>query len=84
MFKPELVKSVIVSMIDGNVIQGSITLKGPNQRISDFFIHGEEKFVTIFNIEDGSQELMVVNKRHIVWVCPLDKPKKERGRNYAD
>lgn len=69
-----LVKPVIISMSDGKVIKGSITLKAPAQRISDYFRLGEDNFVTVFEIENDSQELMVINKQHIVWVCPLDTP----------
>ncbi len=66
-------RQITVKTTDGSVIQGKVNLAS-RERVSDLFTGSEEPFITIFDARLGnaSESVVIVNKRHIVWVEPED------------
>jgi len=59
--------------VDGELIRGKIFVE-KGKRISDVFLKGEASFVAVWGVDSlGKQDkVLIVNKRHIVWVEPED------------
>ena len=65
---------VNVKTSDGSVIHGSINL-GFENRVSDIFVRSESPFIVLFDTTvpgESSGKVLVLNKKHIVWVEPED------------
>jgi hypothetical protein len=72
------VRRVTLKMADGSLVTGMINLiqRGETEhRVSDIFVGREEPFVVIFHATMGemTDKVMVINKRHIVWVLPEEE-----------
>lgn len=65
---------VKIKTSDGSTFRGNINLNSESKqmdRISDFFLKGENPFVIIYDVAaHGSSKLFIINKEHIVWVTP--------------
>jgi hypothetical protein len=59
--------------VDGELIRGKIFVED-GKWISDVFLKGESSFIAVWGVNSqGKQDkVLVVNKRHIVWVEPED------------
>jgi len=68
-------KEIIVKLLDGTIIKGSVTIRG-KVRLSDLFNESENQFIIMFDIAAKEQlgKVLFVNKSQIVWVSPLDHP----------
>jgi hypothetical protein len=69
------VRPVTLKLADGSLVTGMINLiqRGETEhRISDIFVGREEPFVVIFQatMNEMTNKVLVINKRHIVWVIP--------------
>ena len=67
-----------LKLVDGSLVTGMINLiqRGETEhRISDIFVGRPEPFVVIFQATIGemSNQVLVINKRHIVWVTPAEE-----------
>jgi hypothetical protein len=65
---------VNVKTSDGSVIHGSINL-GFENRVSDIFVRSESPFIVLFDTTVPGErpgKVLVLNKKHIVWVEPED------------
>ena len=53
-------------------------------RVSDIFVGREEPFVVIFQATMGelTNKVLVINKRHIVWVIPEEEESDEKGSSW--
>jgi len=67
-------KKVIVKLLDGTVIKGSVTARG-KIRLSDLFNETENPFIIMFDIQTQEKlgKVLFINKNQIVWVSPLDQ-----------
>jgi hypothetical protein len=73
---PRIVERVVsVKTLDGGIIRGKINV-GEGNRISDVFLTNEAPFMVIYDIEFPvtMNKVLIINKQHIVWVEPEDKP----------
>ncbi len=63
-----------------NLIQRGET----EHRVSDIFVGREEPFVVIFHATMGEMinKVLVINKRHIVWVIPEEEEYDEKGSSW--
>jgi len=65
-------KFIYVKTVDGSMIRGKINI-GSNKRISDMFMKGEVPFIVLYDVvqqQDMPKKVLVINKRHIIWVEP--------------
>lgn len=62
---------VSVKTVDGSLLRGKINL-GDENRVSDLFAKSENPFIVLYDVSSQSAEskVMIVNKKHIVWVEP--------------
>jgi hypothetical protein len=69
-------KKVTIKTSDGLTIQGLIN-QTPQDRVSDLFTQSEAPFVVLVDVSyrEGEGKILIVNKRHIVWVEPEDDGK---------
>jgi hypothetical protein len=72
------IRRVTLKLADGSLITGMINLiqRGETEhRVSDIFVGREEPFVVIFQatLGDMTNQVLVINKRHIVWVIPEEE-----------
>jgi small nuclear ribonucleoprotein (snRNP)-like protein len=69
-------KYVKMKLSDGTTIRGKLNLYSDMKhmdRLSDYFITGENPFIVLYDVKTmGSDNVMIVNKSHIVWVIPDD------------
>ena len=77
-------RRLTLKLIDGSVVTGVVNLiqRGETEhRVSDIFVGREEPFVVIFKATIGemTNQVLVVNKSHIVWVIPEEKEYEEKG-----
>lgn len=68
-------RKVVIKLVDGTIIRGLINLNSDNvplDRVSDFFIKGENPFIVVYGSTVGGKhdQVFVVNKRHIMWATP--------------
>ena len=65
-------KNVMVKISDGTMIKGKVNIRDMHQRLSDFFKHSQEQFITVISEEsrEDSQNVFFVNKNYIVWAGP--------------
>ncbi|MGQ9920351.1 MAG: DUF6812 domain-containing protein [Desulfobacca sp.] len=71
-------RPITLKLVDGSVITGKINLiqRGEHEhRVSDIFVGRKEPFVVIFQatLDGEPDQVLVVNKRHIIWVKPEEK-----------
>jgi hypothetical protein len=67
-----------LKLVDGSIVKGMINLiqRGETEhRVSDIFVGRDEPFVVIFHATMGEMhdKVLVLNKRHIVWVMPEEE-----------
>jgi hypothetical protein len=67
-----------LKLVDGSLVTGMINLiqRGETEhRVSDIFVGRQEPFVVIFQATMGgmSNQVLVINKKHIVWVIPEEE-----------
>lgn len=72
-------RMVTIKMVDGSLILGKINVLNAgegDQRVSDIFTKTSEPFVVVFDstAEGKSGQVLVINKRNISWVSPMDAP----------
>ena len=65
-------KNVMVKISDGTTIKGKVNVRDMHQRLSDFFRHSQDQFITVVSEEtrEDSQNVFFVNKNYIVWAGP--------------
>ena len=70
---PAIYKRITVRTSDGATIQGKLNV-GSNQRVSDIFTTGDAPFIVIVEafLREGTGKILIINKKHIVWVEPED------------
>jgi hypothetical protein len=71
-------RRLTLKLVDGSIVNGMINLiqRGETEhRVSDIFVAREEPFVVIFKATMGedTNKVLVINKRHIIWVTPEDE-----------
>ena len=71
-------RRLTLKLIDGSIVTGVINLiqRGETEhRVSDIFVARDEPFVVIFQATMGemTDQVLVINKRHIVWVIPEEE-----------
>jgi hypothetical protein len=77
--RPKVVERIIsVKTVDGEIIRGKINV-GEGYRISDFFLTSKTPFILIYDVQDqiNLNKVLIVNKQHIIWVEPEDKPVRD-------
>ena len=67
-----------LKLVDGSLVTGMINLiqRGETEhRVSDIFVGRHEPFVVIFQatMGDMTDQVLVINKQHIIWVIPDEK-----------
>jgi hypothetical protein len=70
-------RRVTIRLVDGSLVTGMINLiqRGETEhRVSDIFVGREEPFVVVFHAVMGefTDQVLVLNKRHIIWVLPQE------------
>jgi hypothetical protein len=73
---------VTIKLVDGSLVKGKINLHRSDvdiQRVSDLFTKVADPFIVVFdaNAEDKTGRILILNKRHIVWIAPEEEPPKE-------
>jgi hypothetical protein len=76
---------VTLKLADGSLVTGMINLiqRGDTEhRVSDIFVGREEPFVVVFKATLGetTDQVLVINKRHIIWVIPEKEEFAGRGQ----
>ena len=66
-------RNVTIKMEDGDLVQGKINLFAGEdvvQRVSDIFTKVSDPFIVVFDAvaEDKSGQVLILNKRNIVWI----------------
>ncbi len=64
---------ITIKTIDGATVRGRINVS-PNQRVSDLFANQKGPFVVVIDAayNEMTGKILLINKRHIVWVEPED------------
>jgi hypothetical protein len=75
-------QDIIIKLTDHSVVKGKINLYQRGSlanRLSDIFTVREEPFIVVFGIKDeyASNEIMIINKAHIMWISPVN-PKSDQ------
>ena len=72
-------RKVTIRLVDGSLVKGKINLHKHNdgsivERASEMFTRHQDPFVVVFEatLEGGSDRVVIVNKRNILWVSPDD------------
>ena len=73
---------VVVKTIEGSIIRGNINLNSetlPMDRVSDFLIKGQNKFLIMYNASLGDRRdaAVIINKSQIVWVMEEDEAQRK-------
>ena len=72
-------RPVTMKLTDGSVITGQVNLYHEEMmmnRVSDLFTRVKEPFIVVFGatLEGKQNQVVIVNKQNIVWICPEDMP----------
>ncbi|HZK14812.1 MAG TPA: hypothetical protein VFC55_09835 [Desulfobaccales bacterium] len=72
-------RKVAIKMVDGSMVHGKVNIYHDEevvQRVSDIFTQVSDPFVVVFDViaEGKSGRVMIINKRNIAWVSPVDDP----------
>jgi hypothetical protein len=64
-------KKITIKTTDGATIQGRVNLTS-KERVSDLFTKSNSPFIVLVDtfLREGQGKILVVNKKHIVWVEP--------------
>jgi hypothetical protein len=64
-------KKITIKTTDGATIQGRVNLTS-KERVSDLFTQSKSPFIVLVDtfLREGHGKILVVNKKHIVWVEP--------------
>ena len=70
-------RPVTLKLTDGTVINGQVNLYHEEMllnRVSDLFTRDKDPFIVVFgaNVEGKTDQVIIVNKQHIIWLCPED------------
>ena len=70
-------RPVTLKLTDGSVIKGQVNLYHEEMvlnRVSDLFTRDKDPFIVVFEakVEGKKDQVIIVNKQHIVWVHPED------------
>jgi hypothetical protein len=70
-------RSVTLKLTDGTVIKGQVNLYHEEMvlnRVSDLFTRDKDPFIVVFEakVEGIKDQVIIVNKQHIIWLCPED------------
>ena len=70
-------RPVTLKLTDGTVIKGQVNLYHEEMvlnRVSDLFTRDKDPFIVVFEAKvDGiKDQVIIVNKQHIIWLCPED------------
>jgi hypothetical protein len=73
----KIYKKISVKTTDGSTILGKVII-GERQRLSAVFNKSDEPFIYLVDAENGDicQKGLFLNKNDIVWVKPIDHPRK--------
>jgi len=74
-------REVMIKLVDGSVVKGKINLHQGEaivDRVSEVFTKRDEPFLVVFDatFEGKSGRVLILNKRNMIWVAPLDETKK--------
>jgi hypothetical protein len=66
-------RSITIRTIDGSSLSGKVNI-GIKDRVSDLFTKSENPFIVLSDAvhKDGSADVIIVNKNHIVWAEPSE------------
>jgi hypothetical protein len=78
-------RKVALKMVDGSMVHGKINIHHDEevvQRVSDIFTKVTDPFIVVFDVtaEGKSGQVLIINKRNIVWVSPEDEPVRKEAR----
>jgi hypothetical protein len=70
-------RKVSIKMVDGSMVHGKVNIYHDEevvQRVSDIFTKVSDPFIVVFDVtaEGKSGRVMIMNKRNIAWVSPID------------
>ena len=70
-------RPVTLKLTDGSVIKGQVNLYHEEMvlnRVSDLFTRDKDPFIVVFEakVEGKKDQVIIVNKQHIIWVHPED------------
>ncbi len=68
-------RKVNLKLIDGSMVRGMINLYHEEMllnRVSDLFTKTRDPFIVVFgaNVDGKANQVVVINKQNIIWVCP--------------
>ncbi|MBI5552685.1 MAG: hypothetical protein HY911_14350 [Desulfobacterales bacterium] len=68
-------RTITIKTSDGSTVQGRVNIS-PHQRVSEIFTLQKGPFVVVVDASYGtvSGKTLFINKEHIVWVEPEDRP----------
>lgn len=73
-------RQVSIKLSDGSMLRGQVNLHHEEMllnRVSELFTRDQDPFVVLFGVtvEGTTNRVLVVNKRHIIWIAP--EPEEE-------
>jgi len=72
---PDNYQTVTIRTTDGSTIQGKVYLSAKD-RVSDLFTESTARFIVVVDalFRESAGKTLFINKEHIVWVEPEEKP----------
>jgi len=72
---PDNYHMVTIKTTDGSTIQGKVYLSSKD-RVSDLFTESKTRFIVVVDamFRESTGKTLFINKEHIVWVEPEEKP----------
>jgi hypothetical protein len=82
-------RKVSIKMVDGSTIHGKVNIYHDEevvQRVSDIFTKVSDPFIVVFDVtaEGKAGRVLIMNKRNIAWVSPLDDEVPQERRKNED
>jgi small nuclear ribonucleoprotein (snRNP)-like protein len=70
-------RPVTIKLTDGSVIKGQVNLYHEEMvlnRVSDLFTRDKDPFIVVFGakLEGKMDQVVIINKQHIIWIYPED------------
>jgi hypothetical protein len=75
-------RTVTLKLVDGSLVHGKINLHRSDidiSRVSDLFTKIPDPFIVVFDAtaEGKTGQVLIINKRNIVWIAPEEEPRKK-------
>jgi hypothetical protein len=70
-------RGISIKLVDGTLVKGKVNMSSDKaciQRVSEIFTHLTDPFLVVFDAtyEGKGSQVMIVNKRNILWAAPED------------